>query len=120
MPSMPPNHRTPRANLSEQRGSASSRGYGTIWRRLRLDFLRDNPLCAKCQEQGLVVPAAHVDHVLAREHGGTDDEVNLMPLCQSCHSRKTVRVEQGGKVGARRVSKSARNLSGKVDRSPLQ
>lgn len=42
-------HRPPARTTTEydqQRGSASQRGYGAYWRRLRLLFLRRHPLCA--------------------------------------------------------------------------
>lgn len=39
---------------------------------------------------------AHVDHVVPKSAGGSDLMDNLRTLCRSCHSRKTVREEQGG------------------------
>ncbi len=30
-----------------------------------------------------------VDHILALERGGTDDDDNLQLLCNACHSKKT-------------------------------
>jgi 5-methylcytosine-specific restriction endonuclease McrA len=30
-----------------------------------------------------------IDHVLALERGGTDDDSNLAPICEHCHSIKT-------------------------------
>jgi len=41
---------------------------------------------------GSLAPAVHVDHVRPLNMGGEKfDPANLQPLCQSCHSRKTVR-----------------------------
>jgi 5-methylcytosine-specific restriction protein A len=78
------------------RVSAAKRGYGRRWAKLRLLFLRSNPLCAECQAQGRIASACQVDHVLAREKGGTDDEGNLRALCHSCHSKKTYREDSPG------------------------
>ncbi|MCS0183928.1 HNH endonuclease [Vibrio alginolyticus] len=32
-----------------------------------------------------------MDHIIAREHGGTDEISNLEALCRSCHKAKTAR-----------------------------
>ena len=55
----------------------------------------------QCQDCGRVVTGreAHVDHVIAKAQGGSDYMDNLRTLCRSCHSRKTVREEQGGRFG---------------------
>ena len=77
------------------RTSPSARGYGHAWRKIRASVLAGEPLCRECSRRGLCVAAAHVDHVVALERGGTNDRDNLMPLCHSCHSRKTV-LSDGG------------------------
>jgi 5-methylcytosine-specific restriction protein A len=33
--------------------------------------------------------AAHVDHIVPLEEGGTDDDANLQVLCHACHGKKT-------------------------------
>lgn len=84
------------AKTREQaRGSAASRGYGARWRALREAILREEPLCRDCQADGRVTAATDVDHIQAREKGGTDERSNLAPRCHACHSRKTV-FEDGG------------------------
>jgi 5-methylcytosine-specific restriction protein A len=74
-----------------RRGSASSRGYGGEWPRIRLEVLRPEPLCRNCTEEGLVTVATEVDHIVPLGQGGTHDEANLQPLCHRCHMRKTAR-----------------------------
>jgi 5-methylcytosine-specific restriction endonuclease McrA len=32
----------------------------------------------------------HVDHILAKANGGTDDPANLRVVCASCHALKTI------------------------------
>lgn len=75
-------------------------GYGRrAWRLARRErLLIDN---WQCQDCGRVVSGreAHVDHVVAKASGGSDDMSNLRTLCRSCHSRKTVIVDQGGGFG---------------------
>jgi 5-methylcytosine-specific restriction enzyme A len=60
-------------------------------------LVRDEYTCQKCDK--LILDherkAAHVDHILAKAKGGTDDPANLQLLCQTCHSVKTVQ-EDGG------------------------
>lgn len=79
------------AEHDARRGTSAQRGYGRRWQRLRLMFLRANPLCVMCQEEGRVTAATDVDHILAKRDGGGDDWENLQALCHSCHSRKTAR-----------------------------
>ena len=71
------------------RPSASAQGYGHGWRKLRVLVLREQPICADCQR----APAWHVDHIKAKTKGGDDSRENLVGLCASCHSKKTVRVD---------------------------
>lgn len=86
-------HSTGRA--PDTRGSAASRGYGHHWRKVRIAYLRDNPLCVHCLRKGITEPATQVDHIKALAKGGADDESNYQSLCGSCHSVKTAREDRG-------------------------
>jgi len=98
MPKRPPIFRPPWAPAPKQRekqydqdrGSASSRGYGHGWRKLRLLKLKTDPVC---ETEGCGEPANEVDHRTPKRKGGTDDWENLQSLCKSCHSKKTGRGE---------------------------
>lgn len=81
-----------------QRGSASRRGYGSRWRRLRMMYLREHPLCVVCAAEKRIVPATEVDHIVPKREGGSDDDDNLQALCKVCHSRKTA--QEDGRWGA--------------------
>jgi 5-methylcytosine-specific restriction protein A len=71
--------------------SASSRGYGSAWRKLRNRIMqRDNELCQVCIKRNLLTKAREVDHILSKADGGTDDESNLQSICLACHSRKSI------------------------------
>ena len=74
-----------------QRGkSRHQRGYGTKWDKLRARILkRDKYLCQGCLKAGRATEAKTVDHIIAKAHGGTDDDSNLQSLCWSCHRTKT-------------------------------
>ena len=72
------------------RASASERGYGASWRRVRDAHLADHPDCARCG-----APATDVDHRVSRARGGDEDDDNLQSLCHACHARKTARVDGG-------------------------
>ncbi len=100
-------NRKPKAR--DARPSAAARGYGSkAWRLARQQaLLRDAYQCQRC---GKVVMgrAAVVDHIIAKRDGGSDLLENLQTLCHgpgSCHSKKTVREEQGGRVGGSRKKK---------------
>lgn len=73
-----------------ERGTASERGYGYRWGKLRLMVLRAQPACAVCGQ-----PATDVDHITPKSRGGTDNLDNLQSLCHACHTRKTMRERQG-------------------------
>ncbi len=73
----------------QRRGSSTSRGYGSRWRRLRMMFLRAHPLCADCSGAGLTTAATDVHHIIAKRDGGADAWENLEALCHSCHSTVT-------------------------------
>ena len=66
--------------------------YGSKWQAERLVFLRENPLCAMCQQMGRIEPATVVDHIVP--HRGDQklfwDQNNWQSLCKSCHDKKTL------------------------------
>jgi 5-methylcytosine-specific restriction protein A len=80
-----------------QRGTASQRGYGARWRRLRDAFLQSNPICMDPSHAraGQVVAATDVDHITPKAQGGRDEWSNLQALCHACHSRKTASQDGG-------------------------
>lgn len=57
------------------------------WRNFRKEFLKAHPYCYICGGKAVIA-----DHI--RPHRGDlnlfYDETNIQPLCQSCHSRKTL------------------------------
>jgi len=59
------------------------------WRKLRLLKLDDNPLCERCEKEGLTTAAVHVHHVKARKaHPDLELDIdNLEALCSPCHTR---------------------------------
>lgn len=88
-------HASMRSNWNkrpQRKGSTTERGYGHAWRLLREKVLRrDNYLCVKCSDNGHTITATDVDHIVGKEHGGTDDMDNLQSLCSPCHKEKTAR-----------------------------
>ena len=46
-----------------ERKSAAGRGYNSKWQRARKRFLKEHPLCCKCEEEGKYVRATIVDHI---------------------------------------------------------
>jgi 5-methylcytosine-specific restriction protein A len=65
--------------------------YSTAWwQKLRLAVLAREPLCRSCATSGRVTPATELDHIVPVAKGGTDDVLNLQPLCRACHETKTL------------------------------
>lgn len=102
MPTRPPRHRpspaqTRETKRVEYRGSASSRGYGAQWRKLRKMHLQANPVCVFCETHGRVVLATVVDHITP--HKGDRrllyDPHNLQSLCKTCHDSTKQKMERG-------------------------
>jgi 5-methylcytosine-specific restriction protein A len=84
------------------RGSASERGYGSAWRKLREVIMRrDCGLCQPCKEAGRITPATHVDHIVPKCEGGSDAVSNLRAICSHCHKAKTASEAQRAKGGER-------------------
>jgi len=80
-----------------RRPSARAAGYDAEWERIRAAHLAEHPLCVTCGK-----PGTHVDHILAKVDGGTDDEANLQTQCARDHSRKTA-THDGGFGNAKRT-----------------
>nr|WP_253201799.1 HNH endonuclease signature motif containing protein [Clostridium sp. DSM 17811] len=76
----------------KNRANATGRGYDSRWRKARNRFLKVNPLCVRCKEQGKITKSNVVDHIKA--HRGDKilfwDESNWQSLCKSCHDSKTM------------------------------
>jgi 5-methylcytosine-specific restriction endonuclease McrA len=98
MPTRPPVLRPRRATGAKT--SSQPRRSGTLnvyddrqWRRVRLQHLKDEPLCRHCASKGLVVAADMVDHIvpLTVNPDGKYDDSNLQSLCNACHGRKTMK-----------------------------
>ena len=55
------------------------------WREIRQRILeRDHYTCAYCGTE-----ATQVDHIIARNNGGTDDPSNLVAACAPCNNKKS-------------------------------
>ena len=95
-------HRQERAKATAWRdieGSASSRGYGANWRRLRGMVLARDPVCVACCR----APSVTVDHIVPKHRGGEDEEANLQGLCLACHAAKTAAEGNAAKISRRRT-----------------
>lgn len=80
----------------ERRGTATERGYGWAWTKLRnVVMYRDHGLCQPCKRRGLTALAGAVDHITPKSQGGTDDLANLQAICDPCHKGKTAAEARG-------------------------
>ena len=61
-------------------------GSTTRWRKIReMVFQRDGRYCSLCQAEDHL----HIDHIIERQRGGTDELWNLRVLCADCHKKRT-------------------------------
>ena len=67
------------------------------WKRLRLAFLKQSPLCEDCRLRGRITVASHVDHKVAIKDAPERalHWSNLAALCGPCHSSKTATSDGG-------------------------
>jgi 5-methylcytosine-specific restriction protein A len=78
--------------------SASERGYGRDWQKVRMQVLRGSPLCVLCETAGRVTAATEVDHIKPFSGIGDPrrlDPANLRPVCAPCHRSRTARQANG-------------------------
>jgi len=62
------------------------------WRRIRLSYLAEHPLCEIHESVGQVVAANVVDHIIPhrKEVGGAKFDIdNFCAMCKSCHDLKS-------------------------------
>ncbi|HOF38720.1 MAG TPA: HNH endonuclease signature motif containing protein [Candidatus Hydrogenedentes bacterium] len=79
--------RRARASSDADRGNASDRGYDGTWQRARSIYLRNHPVCERCEQMGRVKTAALVHHIVPISEGGARlDPRNLASLCRDCHN----------------------------------
>ena len=98
--------------INSQPQRKTKRMYNRRWQRLRLQFIKKNPLCVLCNSRGIVRPTQEVDHIIP--HRGDEklfwNKNNWQSLCKRCHSRKTQREADSG----RRVVVCGKPSSGKT------
>lgn len=107
----------PYSQAKRKRATASQRGYGARWRRVRAEHLKSESLCRACKARSLYVPADVVDHVIP--HRGDMklfwDPDNLQSLCAHCHNSEKQRQERWSRgAGVKSLRPEA------VDRTWLQ
>ena len=96
------------------------------WKQLRIQKLRSNPLCERCEQQGIVRSAHCVHHVTPIETAATMEEMrrlafnptNLMSLCDECHHKihEEMRSFDPANVKARAEARQARWADNIVNR----
>ena len=94
-----------RRKQDESRGNAAERGYDATWRRLRLAFLAQHPICEcdDCQAGKLRLTAATVvDHIVSIEERPDLrlDWSNLRAMAKRCHDRRTAKDQAFGRARA--------------------
>lgn len=75
-----------------EKASASARGYEHKWRNARAKYLKEHPLCVRCQQESRLTKATVVDHIQPHRGDGKLfwDKSNWQNLCKRCHDKKTM------------------------------
>ena len=74
---------------------AEQRIRGRKWMTIRARWMREHPLCCRCEARGYARPATQLDHIVPLIDGGKDDESNYQSLCDECHKVKTADEAKG-------------------------
>lgn len=82
----------------------AKRGAMTPQRRARI-FAAHDGRCHKCTRKLGPSDDWDCDHIIALESGGTDDDSNLAPCCDWCHTDKTADDHSTAGKGRRRYAK---------------
>ena len=79
------------------KGSSTERGYNYRWRKFRELYLKENPLCVFCKNEGIVKEANVVDHITP--HKGDKElfwsKENHQSLCKFHHDSTKQAMENG-------------------------
>src|ERR1017187_2809577 len=78
-------HDTERKSLIQ--GGYSGKAYGYEWAKTSKRIRKREPVCRVCK----VRAATAVDHIRPKAQGGTDNEINLQPICDGCLREKSIR-----------------------------
>jgi 5-methylcytosine-specific restriction enzyme A len=63
--------------------------HSSRWTRASRAFRQQNPLCAECNRNGLIVPAEVTDHIIPKNACPDPwDRNNWEGLCKKCHAKK--------------------------------
>jgi len=74
-----------------EKAKANLKLYGQrVWEKIRASQLSRQPLCGRCQSEGKITAANHVDHVFPHRRDPAKFRLNLFQsLCAACHTLKT-------------------------------
>lgn len=83
--------------VSKQRAENNSMYQQPFWKTLRKQQLSMHPLCAGCQDRGVIAQATVVDHVFPWAHINAHAFTNnlFQSLCASCHGDKSYLEQRG-------------------------
>ena len=95
---LPPKKKHKRLKTESRRDNLNHKSVynTTIWRELRIEKLKEQPLCEVCQEKGIIKLADEVHHPIPISKGTSrkDKEAlgfdwnNLQSLCKQCHKEQ--------------------------------
>lgn len=96
----------------------TARGSTRQWRRIRAWVLRRDGYRCQCMRDGVRcnATAVDVDHIVRREHGGTDDPINLRAACAPCNRGDRPRA---GRPPAPRITAGQAALAAVLDAAGL-
>ncbi len=78
-----------------RQGSRQQRGYDAKHEKLRVQVLREEPICRECR----IRPSRISDHIVPLSRGGRTVRANLQGLCDRCSATKTAREGANSRSG---------------------
>jgi len=105
LPNSPPRHNADKVKETQLKANKDYNKYkrtgqefynSRAWRKLRDWFIRANPLCIHCKDEGVIKAGDVVDHIIEIKNGGEKlNSLNLQTLCHLHHNRKTQEQVEG-------------------------
>lgn len=111
---LPKKQRNTQRNNTDRRELRQKAYNSTAWRKLRLSYMKQHPVCEECLKNGKVTAADSIHHKKSPFRGNDVnwtlllDPDNLESICRECHAR--IHNEESGHISPKEVLRQLEEL----------